>query len=219
MEFAPALDRTRKPKSSRTDVEMRLSAPPFVRGPYLIWLEPLRNKEWVVYAKQPFAGPDQVLAYLARYTHRVAISNQRLVSADRQGVTFKWKDYRISGPARYKTMSLSHHEFIRRFLLHVLPKGFMRVRHYGFLANRVKQQNLARCRQLLGVAAADEQSTARQTAEVWFEELTGIDLSTCPDCGGALIRSELPPCDNPRMACLVRSPRRRSRGPPDQEPS
>ena len=93
------------------------------------YLDPLRKAEWVVYAKQPFAGPDQVLAYLSRYTHRVAISNQRLVSADRQGVTFKWKDYRISGPARYKTMSLSHHEFIRRFLLHVLPKGFHRIRH------------------------------------------------------------------------------------------
>ena len=93
------------------------------------FLAPLRNAKWVVYAKRPFAGPQAMLAYLSRYTHRVAISNRRLISADATGVTFTWKDYRIEGPGRYKTMTLPTHEFIRRFLMHVLPKGLHRIRH------------------------------------------------------------------------------------------
>jgi hypothetical protein len=99
------------------------------------WLMPLRQCEWVVYAKRPFAGPQQVLAYLSRYTHRVAISNSRLVALGDRGVTFGWKDYRAHGRTRYKTMTLRSDEFMRRFLLHVLPSGFHRIRHYGLLAN------------------------------------------------------------------------------------
>ena len=115
------------------------------------FLAPLRKAEWVVYAKEPFGGPQAVLAYLSRYTHRVAISNRRLISADETGVTFKWKDYRIEGPGRYKTMTLSTHEFIRRFLMHVLPKGVHRIRHYGLFANGNRAANIARARELLAV--------------------------------------------------------------------
>src|SRR6187200_784902 len=104
------------------------------KAAFKAWLEPLYDTKWHVYAKRPFAGPEQVLAYLARYTHRVAISSSRLVSTDENGVTFKYKDYRIEGPGRYKTMTVAPAEFIRRFMLHVLPKGFHRIRHYGLLA-------------------------------------------------------------------------------------
>ena len=107
----------------------------------------------MVYAKQPFGGPEAVLAYLSRYTHRVAISNRRLVSVDETGVTFKWKDYRIDGPDRYKTMTLPTGEFIRRFLMHVLPKGFHRIRHYGLFANGNRAANIARARELLAMPA------------------------------------------------------------------
>ena len=108
-------------------------------------LTSLRKAEWVVYAKKPFGGPQAVLAYLARYTHRVAIANSRLISADETGVTFKWKDYRIEGPGRYKTMTLPTHAFIRRFLIHVLPKGLHRIRHYGLFANgKNRAANIAR---------------------------------------------------------------------------
>jgi hypothetical protein len=108
-------------------------------------LMPLHKAEWVVYAKKPFGGPQAVLAYLARYTHRVAVANSRLISVDATGVTFKWKDYRIEGPGRYKTMTLSTHEFIRRFLIHVLPKGLHRIRHYGLFANsKNRAANIAR---------------------------------------------------------------------------
>src|SRR6185312_2115777 len=105
------------------------------KAAFKAYLRPLREIDWVVYAKEPFAGPKQVLRYLSRYTHRIAISNRRLLSADHNGVTFKYKDYRIEGPARYKTMTLTTDEFIRRFLIHVLPKGFHRIRHYGLLGN------------------------------------------------------------------------------------
>jgi hypothetical protein len=118
------------------------------------YLAPLREIDWVVYAKEPFAGPRQVLRYLSRYTHRIAISNRRLVSADENGVTFKYKDYRIEGPARYKTMTLATDEFIRRFLIHVLPKGFHRIRHYGLLANGNRPENIAHARELHRVAHA-----------------------------------------------------------------
>ena len=125
------------------------------------WLAPLRKIEWVVYAKKPFAGPSAVLAYLSRYTHRVAISNSRLIAMDERGVTFKWKDYRVkesakggaNGKTRHKTMTLAPEEFMRRFLLHVLPGGFHRIRHYGLLANGSRKTSLPRARELLHVRA------------------------------------------------------------------
>ena len=119
------------------------------------WLAPLRKIEWVVYAKRPFAGPAAVLAYLSRYTHRVAIANSRLLAMDERGVTFKWKDYRDkSNPdrPRHKTMTLTADEFMRRFLLHVLPGGFHRIRHFGMIANNGRKEKLALARELLGVA-------------------------------------------------------------------
>ena len=118
---------------------------------FAAFLAPLHKAEWVVHAKKLFAGPQAVLAYLSRYTHRVAISNRRLISADEAGVTFKWKDYRIEGPDRYKTMTPPTHEFIRRFLTHVLPKGLHRIRHYGLFANGNRAANIARARELLAV--------------------------------------------------------------------
>jgi hypothetical protein len=117
------------------------------------WLAPLRQCEWVVYAKRPFAGPQAVLAYLSRYTHRVAISNSRLLSLDEHGVTFRWKDYRAHGRTRHKTMTLTAEEFMRRFLLHVLPAGFHRLRHYGLLANPTRRKNIELVRALLHVSA------------------------------------------------------------------
>ena len=121
-------------------------------------LASLRRCEWVVYAKRPFAGPQAVLAYLARYTHRVAISNSRLIALDEKGVTFKWKDYRIKGRDRLKTMTLDPAEFIRRFLLHVLPSGFHRIRHYGLFAGTVRARNIDRIRQLLITSKASPES-------------------------------------------------------------
>jgi integrase len=144
------------------------------------WLAPLRKEEWVVYAKPPFAGPQAVLAYLSRYTHRVAISNSRLVAMDERGVTFRWKDYRARGRTRQKTMTLDVHEFMRRFLLHVLPYGFHRIRHYGIIANAGRKKNLAKARELLGVIV---DSPALQAAEV-----TNITRPTfiCRHCGVAM---------------------------------
>ena len=115
------------------------------------WLEPLRKVEWVVYAKHPFAGPAAVLVYLSRYTHRVAISNSRLVSMDSDSISFRWKDYRSKGRTRYKTMTLEASEFMRRFLLHVLPSGFHRIRHYGLLASAHRRDDIATARRLLEV--------------------------------------------------------------------
>ncbi len=123
------------------------------------WLAPLKTCEWVVYAKRPFAGPAAVLAYLSRYTHRVAISNRRLVALDERGVTFRWKDYRAKGAPRHKTMTLSAGEFMRRFLLHVLPSGLHRIRHYGLIANARRKDNLARVRALLVPEAARVDTT------------------------------------------------------------
>ena len=120
---------------------------------FAAWLAPLRQCEWVVYAKRPFAGPEAVLAYLSRYTHRVAISNSRLVALDERGVTFRWKDYRAEGRTRQKLMTLSAEEFMRRFLLHVLPSGFHRIRHYGLLANPTRKKNIQVARALLHVPA------------------------------------------------------------------
>src|SRR6201987_1313039 len=122
------------------------------RSSFLDYLAPLREAEWVVYAKRPFAGPEQVLDYVGRYTHRVAISNNRLLDIAEGKVKFRYKDYRHE--AQQKTMTLEAEEFIRRFLLHVLPEGFQRIRYYGFLANRYREPKLARCRELFGHAGA-----------------------------------------------------------------
>ncbi len=121
---------------------------------FAAYLAPLRNTKWVVYAKRPFGGPEAVLAYLSRYTHRVAIANSRLIACDQQGVTFRWKDYRIKGRDRYKSMTLATFEFIRRFLIHVLPKGLHRIRHYGLFAKGACADNIARVRELLAVPKA-----------------------------------------------------------------
>ncbi len=144
-------------------------------------LSPLRKLEWVVYAKRPFAGPEPVLAYLARYTHRVAIANSRLITLDDTQVIFKWKDYRARGRERYKTMTLPAHEFIRRFLIHVLPNGFHRIRHYGLFANGGRVANIARARELLGVVAAQTDHTDANDSEV-----TAL-AQPCPCCGGRMI--------------------------------
>ena len=138
----------------------------------------------VVYSKKPFAGPEAVLAYLARYTHRVAISNRRLITADAMGVTFKYKDYRIEGPERYKLMTLATDEFIRRFLMHVLPKGFHRIRHYGLLANGSRADNIAKARALLNVPKPDAIPGDPEPADA-AEPPT---LSRpCPCCGGRML--------------------------------
>jgi len=144
------------------------------------WLVPLRSCEWVVYAKRPFAGPKQVLEYLSRYTHRVAISNHRLLAFDDRGVTFRWKDYRAKGRAKYKTMSLAAGEFIRRFLLHVLPTGFHRIRHYGLLANAGRKQNLALARALLEVPAPTPAESAQAAA-------SAPPTFICRHCGAPMI--------------------------------
>ena len=122
---------------------------------FAAWIAPLRQVEWVVYAKRPFAGPAAVLAYLSRYTHRVALSNSRLIAHDQRGVSFRWKDYRAKGRTRYKTMTLAADEFMRRFLLHVLPSGFHRIRHYGLLGNAQHKGQLTTARTLLHVPMAD----------------------------------------------------------------
>lgn len=146
------------------------------------WLAPLRNCEWVVYAKRPFAGPAAVLAYLSRYTHRVAISNRRLVALDERGVTFHWKDYRAKGRTRYKTMTLDAPEFMRRFLLHVLPAGFHRIRHYGLIANTGRREHLARACQLLNVVPAAAEPPSPDDAPVGIVQPTFV----CPHCGAAM---------------------------------
>jgi hypothetical protein len=158
------------------------------------FLAPLRNIDWVVHTKDPFAGPEQVLRYLSRYTHRVAISNRRLVSADDNGVAFRWKDYRIDGPDRWKTMTLSAHEFLRRFLLHVLPKGFHRIRHYGLFASGNRAANIARARVLLG-AAPPVVEPQEQTAAA-SDEPRALPCP-CPCCGGRMIVIEVfaPGCE------------------------
>jgi hypothetical protein len=146
---------------------------------FTAYLAPLKRTRWYVYAKRPLTGPKAVLSYLSRYTHRVAISNRRLIAADAKTVTFKVKDYRINGPGRYKTMTLDAHEFIRRFLIHVLPKGFHRIRHYGLLASGVKADNLVLARKLLGVAppAPEPEDTACEPP---------MALKPCPCCGSAM---------------------------------
>jgi len=146
-------------------------------------LEPARKAGWVVYAKRPFAGPEQVLSYLARYTHRVAIANSRLISRDDNAITFKWRDYRQS--ARRRVMTLTPHEFIRRFLLHVLPPGCHRIRHYGLLANGQRRANLALARKLLQV---DRETDLPEPAH---DDDCGRPWTACPDCGGMLVVIEV----------------------------
>jgi hypothetical protein len=147
-------------------------------------LAPLRRAEWVVYAKRPFGGPEAVLAYLARYTHRVAISNSRLISFDDRGVTFRWKDYRArdaaTGKDWIKTMTLPAEEFLRRFLLHVLPGGFHRIRHYGFLASGRRAANVEHIRSLIGVAETKPSEGADESAPSEMSE------PLCPCCGGRM---------------------------------
>jgi hypothetical protein len=142
----------------------------------------LRGVEWVVYAKRPFAGPEQVLAYLGRYTHRVAIANSRLTKIANGQVSFTWKDYRQEGKS--KVMTLAADEFIRRFLLHAVPDGFHRIRHIGFLANGHRTAKLALCRALL--AAPMPQPPSPESYRERHCRLTGEDLSVCPDCGGTM---------------------------------
>jgi len=149
---------------------------------FAAYLAPLRKSEWVVYAKRPFGGPQAVLAYLSRYTHRVAIANSRLIACDRTSVTFRWKDYRADGLDRQKVMTLATGEFIRRFLIHVLPKGLHRIRHYGLLASGTRADNIAQARELLAVSNSQAEPAG-----------AAIDLGkpTCPCCGGRMIIIEV----------------------------
>jgi hypothetical protein len=149
------------------------------RDTFLRHLAPARKIEWVVYAKPPFAGPEQVLAYVARYTHRIGVSNDRLITVDNDTVRFRWRDYRHGN--RHRTMALAADEFIRRFLLHVLPRGFQRIRYYGFLANRCRHEKLVRCRELLCIPpppACKEAPNYRDR----YQEVTGSSLIECPAC-------------------------------------
>ena len=160
--------------------------PLWQRRAFLRTLAPLWNAKWVVHAKRPFAGPEQVLDYVGRYTHRVAISNNRLESMDDANVSFRWKDYRDNN--KQKTMTLTGEEFIRRFLLHVVPRGFQRIRYYGFLANSCREQKLARCRELLAnqkpPAPSDEPPAPEPTKDYrdQYQRLTGASLRECPAC-------------------------------------
>ena len=151
---------------------------------FAAYLAPLHKTKWYVYGKRPFGGPEAVLAYLARYTHRVAISNSRLIAADTTGVTFRYKDYRIKGPGRYKTMTLKPDEFIRRFLIHVLPNGFHRIRHYGLLASSTKTETIARAREL--IAAATPTQTAQKQQAPDSVAATDKPAHPCPCCGGSM---------------------------------
>ena len=182
LHFFSALERLREPRA-------------FAR-----YLAPLRRSKWVVYSKPPFGGPEQVLNYLGRYTHRVAISNNRLLNIEQGKVTFRWKDYRHHD--RQKVMTLEADEFIRRFLLHVLPHGFQRIRHYGFLAHRYRQARLALCRQLLGVVLTLAGIVPPQDKPDYrdvYEKLTGQSLRDCPVChrGQMVVIAFLPACDRP----------------------
>jgi len=153
------------------------------------YLAPLKRKNWFVYTRPPFAGPEAVLAYLARYTHRVAISNSRLIALDEHGVTFRYKDYRRNGQARYRTMTLSADEFMRRFLLHVLPKRFHRIRHYGLLASAGCKANIARARELMAAPMPGlDPLVAHDTAD---PHTTTDHHPPCPCCGGRMLIVEV----------------------------
>ncbi len=150
---------------------------------FAAYLTPLRRAEWVVYSKRPFGGPEAVLAYLSRYTHRVAISNRRLIAFDSNGVTFKWKDYRAKGRERAKLMTLASDEFIRRFLIHVLPSGFHRIRHYGLFASSKRADNTTRARELLAVPKPQSQNADTNEPQTLSHP--------CPCCGGRMIVIEI----------------------------
>ncbi len=149
---------------------------------FATYLAPLRKAEWVVYAKRPFGGPEAVLAYLSRYTHRVAIANSRLIACGERGVTFKWKDYRVTGRDRSKQMTLGTFEFIRRFLVHVLPRGFHRIRHYGLFAKGACADNIARAHELLAGAKAEGQPAGAPV---------DANKPSCPCCGARMIIIEV----------------------------
>jgi hypothetical protein len=151
---------------------------------FAAYLAPLRRTEWVVYAKRPFGGPQAVLAYLSRYTHRVAIANSRLIACDRNRVSFRWKDYRAEGRDRQKVMTLATTEFIRRFLIHVLPSGFHRIRHYGLLASGTRADNLAKARHLLDLPVAEPEAADNSCAEA--TELRPLS-HPCPCCGARMV--------------------------------
>jgi hypothetical protein len=151
------------------------------------WLAPLRQRDWVVYAKRPFAGPQAVLAYLSRYTHRVAIANSRLIAHDAQGVTFQFKDYRAKGRCRYQPMTLPVAEFMRRFLLHVLPRGFHRIRHYGLLANAARLENLTRARALLATPLSPLIAAPLAPAEALPAQAPTERARPCPCCGVPMV--------------------------------
>src|SRR5688572_26961570 len=163
------------------------NAPLAERPAFATYLAPLRTIEWVVYAKRPFAGPEAVLAYLSRYTHRVAIANSRLIACDDTGVTFRWKDYRAKGRERHKVMTLASDEFIRRFLIHVLPSGFHRIRNYGLFANGGRAANTACARELLGVRAQQDKP---DDVDASADE-PPTSLPPCPCCGGRMIIIEI----------------------------
>jgi len=148
---------------------------------FAAYLAPLRRSEWVVYSKRPFGGPEAVLAYLSRYTHRVAIANSRLTALDHNGVTFKWKDYRTEGRNRFKVMTLTTHEFIRRFLIHALPSGFHRIRHYGLFASSKRVENIARVRELLNAPTPQNEAGDPDADE------PPMLAHPCPCCGGRMI--------------------------------
>jgi Zn finger protein HypA/HybF involved in hydrogenase expression len=159
---------------------------------FLNWIKPLRKINWVAYAKPPFAGPEEVLAYLSRYTHRVAIANSRLLAFNDQGVTFKWKDYRAKPQFRHKIMTLKTDEFIRRFLIHVLPSGFHRIRHYGLLANSGRRDNLKRARELLIDKTDDDDANADGAIENTKAQQNEVSEQVqatyiCPDCGSPMV--------------------------------
>ena len=170
-----------------------------IRDAFLRHIAPCREKDWVVYAKRPFAGPEEVLKYVARYTHRVAISNNRLLDINDGKVQFRWKDYRDSN--RHKTMTLDADEFIRRFLLHVLPDGFQRIRYYGFLANRYRAEKLTLCRQLMQMPPPTVKREANKDYRDRYEALTGISLKTCPLCRcGTMVVIETFECTSSRTS-------------------
>jgi Putative transposase/Transposase zinc-binding domain len=173
------------------------------RSSFLDYLAPLREAEWVVYAKKPFAGPEQVLDYVGRYTHRVAISNNRLLDIEEDQVTFRYKDYRHD--AQQKTMTVEAEEFIRRFLLHVLPEGFQRIRYYGFLANRYREEKLTRCRELLDMPAPEPPAfEGAKDYRERYQELIGPSFGECPACHqGRMLVIEILPRSPHRITALT----------------
>ncbi len=176
------------------------------------YLEPLRKIDWVVYAKRPFAGPEAVLAYLSRYTHRVAISNRRLIACDKRGVTFQWKDYRAKRRHQHKTMTLTTDEFMRRFLIHILPRGFHRIRHYGLFANHIRVKNVQRLRDLINNdradnivddARVDDTSVDAKATATNVADDKPASTYLCKSCGAPMIIIEIFEKQLPRAPPLL----------------